>query len=111
MFFFHEVVYLMAYRNLCIYRQIKMTGCALVATSVFVVLLYHDLTTTGSRVKVWRLLNVFKPPPIVCRGYVIVFVLLSICVLSVFVIILKRKRELVALLLLSYGCLITVNVL
>ena len=32
-------------------------------------------------------------------------------VLSRFAIILKRKRELVALLLLSYGCLVTVNVL
>ena len=34
-----------------------------------------------------------------------------LCVLSCFAIILKRKRELVALLLLSYGCLVTVNVL
>ena len=34
-----------------------------------------------------------------------------LCVFSTFVIILKRKRELVALLLLSYGCLVTVNVL
>ena len=34
-----------------------------------------------------------------------------ICVLSSFAIILKRERELVALLLLSYGCLVTVNVL
>ena len=33
------------------------------------------------------------------------------CVLSSFAIILKRKRELVALLLLSYRCLVTVNVL
>ena len=33
------------------------------------------------------------------------------CVLSSFAIILKRKRELVALLLLSYGSLIAVNVL
>ena len=33
------------------------------------------------------------------------------CVLSSFAIILKRKRELIALLLLSYGCLVTVNVL
>ena len=33
------------------------------------------------------------------------------CVLSSFAIILKRKRELVALLLLSYGWLVTVNVL
>ena len=31
-----------------------------------------------------------------------------LCVLSSFAIILKRKRELVALLLLSYGCLVTV---
>ena len=34
-----------------------------------------------------------------------------LCVLSSFAIVLKRKRELVALLLLSYGCLVTVNVL
>ena len=34
-----------------------------------------------------------------------------LCVISIFAIILKRKRELVALLLLSYGCLVTVNVL
>ena len=32
-------------------------------------------------------------------------------VLSSFAIILKRKRELVALVLLTYGCLVTVNVL
>ena len=34
-----------------------------------------------------------------------------LCVLPSFAIILKRKRELVALLLLSSGCLVTVNVL
>ena len=34
-----------------------------------------------------------------------------LCVLSNFAIILKRKRELVALLLLSYGCLVTAHVL
>ena len=34
-----------------------------------------------------------------------------LCVLSSFEIILKRKRELFALLLLSYGCLVTVSVL
>ena len=34
-----------------------------------------------------------------------------LCVLSGFVILLKRKRELVALLLLSYGCPATVYVL
>ena len=37
-------------------------GCALVAASVFVVLLFHDLTTAESRMKVWCLLNVFKAP-------------------------------------------------
>ena len=34
-----------------------------------------------------------------------------LCVLSSFAIILKRKRELLALLLLTYGCLVTVYVL
>ena len=34
-----------------------------------------------------------------------------LCVLSGFAIILKRDRELVALLLLSYGCLVTINLL
>ena len=34
-----------------------------------------------------------------------------LCVLSSFAIILKRKRELVALLLFTYGCLVTLNVL
>ena len=34
-----------------------------------------------------------------------------LCVLSSFVIILTRKIELVDLLLLSFGCLVTVNVL
>ena len=33
-----------------------------------------------------------------------------LCVLSSLATILKRKRELVALPLLSYGCLVTVNV-
>ena len=32
-----------------------------------------------------------------------------LCVLSSFAIILKGKRELVAMLSLSYGCLVTVN--
>ena len=50
--------------------------------------------------------------PIDCGGSVIVFVCcLLLCALSSFAIILKRKRELVALLLLSYGCLVTVNIL
>ena len=44
-----------------------------------------------------------------CRGSVFVFVCcVLLCVLPSFAIILK-KRELVALLLLSYGCLVTVN--
>ena len=80
----------------------------------------------------------FKPPPplvgkaavcsravvlsllIYCLMYFLLFVgvlclslfcyaLLS--VLSSFAITLKRKRDLVALLLLSYGCLVTVNIL
>ena len=34
-----------------------------------------------------------------------------LCVFSNFAIIFKRKTELVALLLVSYGCLVTVNVL
>ena len=34
-----------------------------------------------------------------------------LCVLSSFAIILTRKRELVALLLLLFGCLVTVNIL
>ena len=33
------------------------------------------------------------------------------CVLSSFAIIVKRKRELVDLLLILYGCLVTVNVM
>ena len=34
-----------------------------------------------------------------------------LCVYSCFAIILKRKRKLVALLLLSYRCIVTINVL
>ena len=36
-------------------------GRALVVASVFLVFLCRDLTTAESRMKVWRLLNVFKP--------------------------------------------------
>ena len=39
------------------------------------------------------------------------FCCVLLCVLSSFAIILERKRELVALLLLFYGCLVTVYVL
>ena len=44
----------------------------------------------------------------------LVFVLVCfgiLCVISSFAIILTTKRELVVLLLLSFGCLVTVNVL
>ena len=51
--------------------------------------------------------------PIVCGSFVFVFVLLCITffVHSSFAIILKRKRELVDLLLWSYRCIVTINVL
>ena len=51
-------------------------------------------------------------PPIVCGVLFLVFVWFALlCVHSSFTIILTRKRELVALLLLSFGCLVDVNVL
>ena len=54
----------------------------------------------------------FNVLPIVCGSSVFVFVLLCItCVHSSFAIILKRKRKLVALLLLSCRCIVTINVL
>ena len=43
--------------------------------------------------------------------YLSLFCCALLCVLSSFAIILEKKRELVALLLLSYGCLVTVYVL
>ena len=50
--------------------------------------------------------------PIVCGSSVFFFVLLCITgVHSSFAIILKRKRKLVALLLLSYRCIVTIDVL
>ena len=55
--------------------------------------------------------------PIVCGGSVLVFfffffflVCIKLCHFS-FAINLTRKRELVALLLLSFGCLVSVNVM
>ena len=56
-------------------------------------------------------LSFFVPPLFagVLRWSLIWYALL--CVLSSFVIILTRKRELDALLLLFFGCLVTVNVL
>ena len=51
-------------------------------------------------------------PPIVCGGSVVVFVLVCITLCPLyFAIILTRKREHVAFLLLSFGCLVTVNVM
>ena len=53
----------------------------------------------------------FYAPPIVCGGSVLVFVLVCITLTFLgFVIILTRTRELVSLLLLHFGCLVTVNV-
>ena len=95
------------------------------------------LTTTKSRAKIWRQSYAFTPPPLpVCVGcctlkgggsvvvghfYCTSLWLLGFCVClsyyvllyvhSSFAIILKRKRKLVALLLLSYRCLVTVNIL
>ena len=52
----------------------------------------------------------FYVPPIVCGGSLLVFVWFALLnANSSFAIILKRKRELVALLLLSFGCIVTVN--
>ena len=49
---------------------------------------------------------------IVCESSVFVIVLLCIlCVHSSFAIILKSKRKLVALFLLSHRCIVTINVL
>ena len=49
---------------------------------------------------------------IVCGGSVFVFILvcINLCLVPSFAIILKTKREMVALLLLSYICLVTVYV-
>ena len=44
-------------------------------------------------------------------GILCLFCYALICVHSSFAIILKRKRKLVALLLLSYSCIVTINVL
>ena len=50
--------------------------------------------------------------PIVC-GFSVFYLLCYalLCVHSSFAIILQRKRKLVALLLLSYRCIVTINVL
>ena len=49
--------------------------------------------------------------PIICGGSVLVYVLVCITLCPSFAIILTMKSELVALLLLSFGCLLTVNIL
>ena len=55
--------------------------------------------------------TLFLRPLIVCGGSVLVtsFWYSLLCVLSSFAIILMKKRELIAFLLLSFGCLVTVN--
>ena len=50
-------------------------------------------------------------PLVVGALFLSLFCWALLCRLSSFAIILKRKRGLVALLVLSYGCLVTVNVL
>ena len=63
----------------------------------------------GGSVVVDLLFNVL---PIGCVGSVFVFVSYALlCVLSSFAVLLKRKKELVALLKLSYRCLVIVNVM
>ena len=49
--------------------------------------------------------------PLFVGGSVLVFVLVCVTLCPSFAIILGRKNELVALLLFSFGCLVTVNVL
>ena len=54
----------------------------------------------------------FNVLPILCGSSVLsLFCYALLCVHSSFAIILKRKRTLVALLLLSYRCIVTLNVL
>ena len=55
----------------------------------------------------WSLFNVL---PIVCGSSVFCFLCITFCPF-IFAIILKRKRKLVALLLLFYICIVTINVL
>ena len=92
------------------------------------------LTTTESGAKIWRQLNALSPPPpppwlrlssvlwllIYCLMYFPSFVAVMclslfcyalLCVHPSFAIILKRHRKLVALLLLSYKCIVTIHVL
>ena len=67
-----------------------------------------DGSSSSGSVVADHLFNVF---PIVYEGSVLVFVLVLLCVLSSFATILKSlksKIELVALLLLSYGCLVPI---
>ena len=54
----------------------------------------------------------FNVPPIVCGSSVFaLFCYALLCVHSSFSIILKRKRKLVVLLLLSYRCIFTIHVM
>ena len=73
------------------------------------------VAAVGSKaVVLWLLIRCLVCFPLVMGGgvlYLSLFCCALLCVISSFAIILKRKRELIALLLLSYGCLATVNVL
>ena len=67
------------------------------------------LSVLGGSVVVDQLFNVL---PIVCgRLCLYLFCYALLCVHSSIAIILKRKRKLAALLLLSYRCIVTINVL
>ena len=116
------------------FSRTRINSKVLFVASVLVVLC-HELTTTESGVKVWRMQNLFKPPSLVawedvCSKAVILLLLIYclicfplfvgflylsllcytlLCIHSGFAIILKRK--LVALLLLSCGCIVTINFL
>ena len=112
-----------------------LTGCALVMASVFVELLCRDLTTVTTEPR-FSACKMYLSPPLRWLGLVLrriillwliyclmyfplfvgvlclsLFCYALLCVCFSFVIILKRKSKLVALLLLSYRCVVTVNVL
>ena len=89
-----------------------------------------DVTTTEYWSEIFRQINAFKPPgrlrllPVLLLLYWLInsplfvgvlcwslFLYALLCVLSSFAIILKRKRELVAVLFLSDGCFVPVKYL
>ena len=69
-------------------------------------------TAVRSKAVALLFLIFFNVLPIVCVSFVFVFALLCIILRPfIFTNILKMKRKLVALLLLSYRCIVTINVL